>query len=197
MTTPSKIFVKIAVTNQEFIKVLTQLGFREESTERHWRFVNNEHKSEVVFPIRPLNEAVPRIYVAEFSYRLYMQGVIRDEENLVKKVLQNRWGRKKYKLEVNKNLITAESRVLAEKTVTNREFLEVLKQLGFRDESTEEHCRFINDAYKSIVSLPVKPLDDIIRRQFLRMYSLELSMHEVIKEEEDLVKKVLQNREHQ
>ena len=77
-------------SNQEFIKVLTQLGFREESTERHWRFVNNEHKSEVVFPIRPLNEAVPRIYVAEFSYRLYMQEVIKEGEDLVKKVLQNR-----------------------------------------------------------------------------------------------------------
>ena len=43
MTTPSKIFVEVAVTNNEFIKVLTQLGYRSELTEERYRFVNDKH----------------------------------------------------------------------------------------------------------------------------------------------------------
>ena len=90
MTSPSKIFVEVSVTNQELMKVLMQIGFRNESSEEDYRFVNDKYNSIVVLPVRPLDEAVQRMYLASYSYQLYLQGVIRDEENLVKKVLQNR-----------------------------------------------------------------------------------------------------------
>jgi hypothetical protein len=90
MTTPSKIFVEVSVTNNEFIKVLTQLGFRSELTEERYRFVNDKHDSIVVIPANPLDEPVQRIYVANYSYQLYMQGIIKDEESLVKMVQKNR-----------------------------------------------------------------------------------------------------------
>jgi hypothetical protein len=90
MSTPSKIFVEVSVTNSEFIKVLTQLGYRSEFTEERYRFVNDKYDSVVVIPANPLDEPVQRIYVANYSYQLYMQGVIKDEESLVKKVQQNR-----------------------------------------------------------------------------------------------------------
>ena len=90
MTSPSQIFVKEAVTNGEFIKVLTQMGFRDESTKEGFRFVNDKYNSEIVLIVRPFDEALQRIDVADFSYQLYMQGVIKTEESLVKKILQNR-----------------------------------------------------------------------------------------------------------
>ena len=76
------------------MKVLTQIGFRNESNKEEYRFVNDKYDSIIVLPLRPLDEAVQRIYMAGYSYQLYLQGVIRDEENLVKKVLQNRAKRK-------------------------------------------------------------------------------------------------------
>jgi hypothetical protein len=90
MTTPSKIFVEVSVTNNEFIKVLTQLGYRSEFTEERYRFVNDKHDSVVVLPANPLDEPVQRIYVANYSYQLFMQGIIKDEESLIRKVQQNR-----------------------------------------------------------------------------------------------------------
>ena len=90
MTSPSKIFIKESVTNNELLTVLAQIGFRDESSEDRFRFVNDTYNSVIILPIRPLDEAVQRIYLADYSYQLYMQGVINDEENLVKRVLQNR-----------------------------------------------------------------------------------------------------------
>ena len=94
MTSPSKIFIKESVTNNELLTVLAQIGFRDESSEDRFRFVNDTYNSVIVLPIRPLDEAVQRIYLADYSYQLYMQGVIKNEESLVKKVLQNRAKRK-------------------------------------------------------------------------------------------------------
>ena len=94
MTSPSPIFVKESVTNSEFITVLTQIGFRNESNDERFRLVNDKYDSIVVLPVRPLDEAVQRMYLASYSYQLYLQGVIKNEENLVKKVLQNRAKRK-------------------------------------------------------------------------------------------------------
>lgn len=90
MTSPSRIFVEVAVSNREFIKVLTQIGFRDESNEESYRFVNDKYDSIIVLPVSSLDDAVRRIDIAGYSYQLYMQGVIKDEENLVKKVLKNR-----------------------------------------------------------------------------------------------------------
>lgn len=45
MTSPSKIFVEVSVTNKELIKVLTQIGYRDESDDESYRFVNDKYKS--------------------------------------------------------------------------------------------------------------------------------------------------------
>ena len=90
MTSPSPIFVKESITNRELIKVLIQIGFRDESTKERFRFVNDKYNSEITLFARPLDEVVQRIDIAEYSYQLYMQGVIKNEEDIVKKVLKNR-----------------------------------------------------------------------------------------------------------
>ena len=90
MTSPSKIFIEESITNKELIKGLTQIGFRDESNENSYRFVNDKYNSIVELPVRPLDEAVQRMYLASYSYQLYLQGVIKDEENLVEKALKNR-----------------------------------------------------------------------------------------------------------
>ena len=90
MTSPSPIFVKESITNRELIKVLTQVGFRDESNNDIYRLVNDKYNSVVELIHRPLDEAVHRIDITGYSYQLYLQGVIKDEENLVKKALKNR-----------------------------------------------------------------------------------------------------------
>lgn len=90
MRTAPNIIKEVNITFRELIKVLTQLGFRDESDDEKYRFVNDKHSSIVHLPLRSLDENVMKIDVAANSYRLYMQGVIQKEENLVNKVLQNR-----------------------------------------------------------------------------------------------------------
>jgi hypothetical protein len=77
------------------MNVLIQLGYQDKSTEKKYRFVNDKYNSIVDLPLLPLDEAVRKVDLAIYSYQLYMQGVIREEENLIKKVLQNRSKRKK------------------------------------------------------------------------------------------------------
>ena len=89
------IIKEVTVTNAELIKVLTQLGYRNESNEERYHFVNDKYKSAVDLPLNPLDAVVRHQFLAIYSYQLYMQGVIKDEENLVKKVLQNREKKKK------------------------------------------------------------------------------------------------------
>ena len=90
MRTPPDIIKQVPITYGELIDVLTKLGYHKEFDGKNNRFINEKYKSFVVLPVRALDEMVEKIYVAAFSYQLYMQGVIREEENLVKKVQQNR-----------------------------------------------------------------------------------------------------------
>ena len=90
MTTPPRIYIEVPVNYREMIAVLTKLGYRQEFDDKHNRFVNEKHKSIVVLPVRPLDEMVERIDVAAASYRLYLQGVIKEEENLVRMIQKNR-----------------------------------------------------------------------------------------------------------
>ncbi len=41
MTSPSKIFVEVSVTNKELMKVLTQIGFRDESSKKKNRHISS------------------------------------------------------------------------------------------------------------------------------------------------------------
>ncbi len=90
MTTPPRIYIEVPVNYGEMIAVLTKLGYHQEFDGKHNRFVNEKHKSIVVLPVRPLDETVERIDVAAASYRLYLQGVIKEEENLVRMIQKNR-----------------------------------------------------------------------------------------------------------
>ena len=90
MSTPPSIINEVVVTYNEFIKVLTQLGYRNESDETKYRFVNDKHNSIVDLPLMPFEATVRKVDLAVYSYRLYMQGIIKQEENLIKKIQQNR-----------------------------------------------------------------------------------------------------------
>jgi hypothetical protein len=94
MRTPLSLIDEVTVTNSELIKVLIQLGYRDESTDTKYRFVNDTHNSIVELPSHPLEEAVRKVDLDIYSYRLYMQGVTKQEENLIKKVQKNRSGKK-------------------------------------------------------------------------------------------------------
>lgn len=90
MTTPPRIYIDVPVTYGELTQVLTKLGYHQEFDGKHNRFTNEKHKSMVVLPARPLDETVERIDIAGASYRLYLQGVIQEEENLIRMIQKNR-----------------------------------------------------------------------------------------------------------
>jgi predicted RNA binding protein YcfA (HicA-like mRNA interferase family) len=90
MTTPPRIYIEVPVTYGEMNQVLAKLGYHQEFDGKHNRYVNEKHKSIVVLPARPLDEIVERIDVAAASYRLYLQGVIKEEENLIRMIQKNR-----------------------------------------------------------------------------------------------------------
>lgn len=90
MTTPPRIYIEVPVTYREMIEVLTKLGYHQEFDGKHNRYINEKYKSMVILPVRPLDEIVERIDVAGISYRLYLQGVIKEEENLIHKIQKNR-----------------------------------------------------------------------------------------------------------
>ena len=74
-----KIFVEVPVTYGEMIEVLTKLGYHQESDGKNVRYINDKLKSFVLLPIRSLNEILEKSYVAVYSSRLYLQGVIKEE----------------------------------------------------------------------------------------------------------------------
>jgi hypothetical protein len=92
MRTPLNLIDEVTVTNSELIKVLIQLGYRDESSDRKYRFVNDSHNSIVELPLRTPEEAVRKVDLDIYSYRLYMQGVTQQEENLIRKIQKNRVG---------------------------------------------------------------------------------------------------------
>lgn len=90
MRTPPDIISQVPITYGEFIEVLTKMGFHKEFDGKNNRFINEKYKSLVVLPVRPNDEILEKVYVAQASFQLYMQGAIRQEENIIKKVQQNR-----------------------------------------------------------------------------------------------------------
>ena len=90
MTSPPNLFVEVSVTYGEMIEVLTKLGYHQEFDGKNNRFINETHKSFVVLPVRPLDETLERMYVAAYSSRLYLQGIIKNEESLVRAIMKNR-----------------------------------------------------------------------------------------------------------
>ncbi len=105
MTTESRIYLDVPVTNTEMIEVLTKLGYHPEFDGQHNRYINEKYKSMVIMPVHDLDENMESIDVATYSRRLYRQGVIKEEEDLIKKIQKNRL--KKSKAESNKEQISA------------------------------------------------------------------------------------------
>ena len=105
MTTPPRIYIEVPVTYGELTQVLTKLGYHQEFDGKHNRFINEKYKSMVVLPARSLDETVERIDIAGASYRLYLQGVIREEENLIRMIQKNRL--RKTKKEKNEAAVAA------------------------------------------------------------------------------------------
>jgi hypothetical protein len=95
MKVAPSIINEVVVTNDALISVLTQLGYRNETNEERYHFINDKHKSIVDFPLRPLEDVVQKEYLAIYSYQLYMQGVIKEEESLLRKIQQNLMKKKK------------------------------------------------------------------------------------------------------
>ncbi len=91
MTAPfSRIFIEVPVTFREMIGVLTKLGYHPEFDGKYNRYTNEKYKSIVIMPVDNLDEMMEKSDVAAYSSRLYRQGVIKEEENLIRKIQVNR-----------------------------------------------------------------------------------------------------------
>jgi hypothetical protein len=67
----------------EFFGVLTKLGFKNEPTEKGIRYVNKKQKSIVMLPTRPSNDKILMAHVAAYAYQFYMQGIIKEEFDMI------------------------------------------------------------------------------------------------------------------
>jgi hypothetical protein len=86
----TQVYKEITPTYQEMAQVLTQLGYREETNATFFLFVNEAHQSEVKLPYQPYETPFMKANLAGFSYLLYMQGVIKDQDKLAKMIEKNR-----------------------------------------------------------------------------------------------------------
>jgi hypothetical protein len=84
------VYKEITPTYQEMAQVLTQLGYKEETNSTFFLFVNEKHQSEVKLPYQPYDTPFMKANLAGFSYLLYMQGVIKDQDKLAKMIEKNR-----------------------------------------------------------------------------------------------------------
>jgi hypothetical protein len=99
------IFVEVPVTYGEMIEVLTKLGYHQEFDGKNNRYVNEKQGSFVLLPLNAADAILEKAYVAAYSSRLYLQGVIKEEESLIYMIQKNRL--KKGKKEVSSKQVTA------------------------------------------------------------------------------------------
>jgi hypothetical protein len=84
------VYKEMEVTYGEMAQALKQLGYQDESTSKHFRFVNDAYKSEFLLPARPLETKFVKANTVSFSNLLFMQGVVKNPEKLVKMIEKNR-----------------------------------------------------------------------------------------------------------
>lgn len=84
------VYKEMEVTYGEIAQSLKQLGYRDESTSQHFRFVNDAYKSEFLLPTRPLDTLFVKANTVSFSNLLFMQGVVKNPDKLVKLIEKNR-----------------------------------------------------------------------------------------------------------
>ncbi len=85
-------------------------------------------------------------------------------------------------------------RIFSEVPVTYGEMIEVLKKLGYSQEFDGKANRFFNEKHKSVVLLPVRPLEDRLEKVYVAIASNHLYTQGVIKEEESLIYMIQKNR---
>ena len=90
MATASSNTAKVSVTYGEMIEVLEKLGYHPEFDGKHNRYINEKYNSWVTLAIRPNDDVFDRMIFDTYSYRLYMQGVIKEENSLLLMIEKNR-----------------------------------------------------------------------------------------------------------
>ncbi len=84
------VYKEMTATYSEIAEALKKLGFKDLSTDKHFRYINTVYNSEVKLPFRPLNTVFSKANLAGYSYQLYMQGVIEEQDDLAKLIEKNR-----------------------------------------------------------------------------------------------------------
>ena len=91
------VYKEMDVTYGEVAEALTQLGFKDESNSEYFLFSSEALKSEVRLPYRALDALFAKINTLGFSNILFMQGIIKHPDNLVKLIEKNRVVKKRPK----------------------------------------------------------------------------------------------------
>ena len=86
----SNIYKNVTITNAEFIQVLTKLHYQKKDVGENYVFANNKYNSIVILPIKPMSEPVQKVHLATYTFRLFLQGVIKQEDDIIKMVEKNR-----------------------------------------------------------------------------------------------------------
>lgn len=86
----TSVYKELTVTYGEVAQALKQLGYQDESTNEYFKFVNNAFSSEILLPARPLETLFVKANTVGFSNLLFMQGVIKEPNKLVKLIEKNR-----------------------------------------------------------------------------------------------------------
>ena len=86
----TNVYKEMEVTYGEIGQVLTQLGFKDESTPELFLFVREARKVEVRLPYRPDETRFAKINTLGISNILFMQGIIKHPDNLVKMIEKSR-----------------------------------------------------------------------------------------------------------
>lgn len=94
----------------------------------------------------------------------------------------------------SKSYIKDYNKIYKNMVVTFREFFDALKELGYKDVSNTSHLRFQRVAH-SVLSIPNRPLDDLMQQSDFRTYSYIIYMKGDINAPEDLAKIIERNRE--
>lgn len=84
------VYKEMNVTYGEVAQALEQLGYRNESNLEYFKFINEKYQSEIILPASPLESDFVKANTVGFSNLLFMQGVIKDPDNLVKIIEKNR-----------------------------------------------------------------------------------------------------------
>ena len=86
----TNVYKEMDITYGEMAEALTQLGFKDESTSELFLFVREARKVEVRLPFRPQETVFAKINTLGFSNILFMQGILKHPDNVVKMIEKNR-----------------------------------------------------------------------------------------------------------